>query len=92
LISTKEKFEKFKVFYTQKAAEQTLDFVNLDNFKNDLDKHLGAHMNFIDLEIGGDPNQKTKQARFKTKIPYVFSQSVRENSTFNNDKKASAHQ
>jgi hypothetical protein len=36
-------------------------------------------MNFIDLDIGGDPNEKTKQARFKPKIPYVFSQAVREN-------------
>jgi hypothetical protein len=60
LISTKEKFEKFKVFYSQKAAEQTIDFVNLDNFKNDLDKNLGVHMNFIDLEIGGDPNEKSR--------------------------------
>jgi hypothetical protein len=56
-----------------------LDFVNLDNFKNELDKNLGVHMNFIDLDIGGDPNEKTKQARFKTKIPFVFSQAVREN-------------
>ena len=73
MISTREKFDKFKTFYNQKADEQTLDFVNLDNFKKELDKHLGVHMNFIDLEIGGDPNEKSTVARFKTKISYMFS-------------------
>lgn len=91
MISTNDKFERFKAFYNQRAGDQTIDFINLDNFRRDLDKHLGVHMNFIDLEIGGSPDEKLAP-RFKTKSLYSFSNSVRENKIFNCDKKSSAHQ
>lgn len=56
-----------------------------------MDLHLGDQMNFIDLDIGGQPESKP-DPKIKTKAnEYLFSSTIRENQKFNIDKKASAH-